>query len=64
MPSKDYLEKSYNTYTKLIESSSTLHKIKTDKLIPIELNDDLIITPNPRGFITIDTTRHITASAE
>jgi hypothetical protein len=64
IPSKDYLEKSYNTYTKLIESSSTLHKIKTDKLIPIELDDDLIITPNPRGFITLDTTRHITTSAE
>ena len=69
IPSKDYLEKSYNTYTKLIESSSTLHKIKTDKLIPIEVGtlphgEDIVITPNPRGFITLDTTRHITASAE
>jgi hypothetical protein len=69
IPSKDYLEKSYNTYTKLIESSSTLHKIKNDKLIPIEVGtlphgEDIVITPNPRGFVTLDTTRHITNSAE
>jgi hypothetical protein len=64
VPSKDYLEKSYNTYTKLIESSSTLHKIKNDKLIPIELNETIVITPNPRGAITLDTTRHVTHNAE
>lgn len=64
IPSKDYLEKSYNVYTKLIESSATLAKVKGDKLIPIELNEDLIITPNPRARFTLDTTQHITHSAE
>ena len=51
IPSKDYLEKSYNTYTKLIESSSTLSRVKGDKLIPIEINiqEDIIITPIARG---------------
>lgn len=37
IPAKDYLEKSYNIYTKLIESSATLPKIKNDKLIPINI---------------------------
>ena len=54
IPAKDFLEQSYNTYTKLIESSSALSKVKGDKLIPIDLtindNDEIIITPNPNGF--------------
>jgi hypothetical protein len=54
IPAKDYLEKSYNIYTKLIESSATLNKVKGDKLIPIDLiineNDEIVITPNPNGF--------------
>ena len=54
IPAKDFLEKSYNTYTKLIESSATLSKVKGDKLIPIDLtindNDEIVITPNPNGF--------------
>ena len=55
IPSKDYLEKSYNTYTKLIESSATLAKVKGDKLIPIELNiqnldgELEVVTPNANG---------------
>ena len=55
IPSKDYLEKSYNVYTKLIESSSTLARVKGDKLIPIDLpliNDEIVITPSPNGFWT------------
>ena len=51
-PAKEYLEKSYNVYTKLIESSSTLAKVKGDKLIPIDipLIDDIeVITPNANG---------------
>ena len=64
IPARDFLEKSYNVYTKLIESSATLAKVKGDKLIPIELNEDLIITPNPRARFTLDTTQHITHSAE
>jgi hypothetical protein len=60
IPSKDYLEKSYNTYTKLIESSSTLAKVKGDKLIPIEVgllpNEDIVLTPIPNGRIEINTT--------
>jgi hypothetical protein len=54
VPAKDFLEKSYNTYTKLIESSSTLCRVKGDKLIPIDLvindNDEIVITPSPNGF--------------
>ena len=52
IPSKDYLEKSYNTYTKLIESSSTLARVKGDKLIQIDLNFDseenIVISPVPK----------------
>ena len=64
LPARDFLEKSYNIYTKLIESSATLAKVKGDKLLPIELNEDLIITPNPRARFTLDHTQHITHSAE
>jgi hypothetical protein len=49
---KDYLEKSYNIYTKLIESSSTLAKVKGDKLIPIDLllvDEEIVITPQANG---------------
>lgn len=53
IPAKDYLEKSYNIYTKLIESSATLAKVKGDKLIPIELNiqnNELeVLTPQANG---------------
>ena len=55
IPAKDFLEKSYNVYTKLIESSATLAKVKGDKLIPIELNiqnldgELEVITPNTNG---------------
>lgn len=52
IPAKDFLEKSYNVYTKLIESSSTLARVKGDKLIPIDLlllNREIVITPQPSG---------------
>jgi hypothetical protein len=54
LPARDFLEKSYNTYTKLIESSSILAKVKGDELIPINLdkNDDIVLTPL-RGSVTI-----------
>ena len=48
---KDYLEKSYNIYTKLIESSSTLAKVKGDKLIQIDFDNDvenIVLTPIPK----------------
>ena len=52
IPAKDFLEKSYNTYTKLIESSSTLARVKGDKLIQIDLNFDseenIVISPVPK----------------
>lgn len=54
IPAKEYLQKIFSEYTKLIESSNPLETEITDKLLPIELN----------GFITLDTTRHITHSAE
>ena len=50
IPAKEYLQKIFNEYTKLIESSNPLETAITDKLLPIELN----------GFITLDTTQHIT----
>ena len=60
IPAKDYLEKSYNIYTKLIESSSTLAKVKGDKLIPITIDlenaiENIVITPIPpkRGSVDI-----------
>jgi hypothetical protein len=52
IPAKDYLEKSYNIYTKLIESSSTLAKVKGDKLIPIDIpliDEEIVITPQASG---------------
>ena len=63
IPAKDYLEKSYNTYTKLIESSSTLCRVKGDKLIPIDLNvnenendnEDIVLTPIPNGRVNLST---------
>jgi hypothetical protein len=59
IPAKDFLEKSYNTYTKLIESSSALSKVKGDKLIPIDLiineNDEIVITPLPSGRVDLST---------
>jgi hypothetical protein len=51
IPAKDFLEKSYNIYTKLIESSSTLAKVKGDKLIQIDLDTDvenIVLTPVPK----------------
>jgi hypothetical protein len=58
IPAKDFLEKSYNTYTKLIESSSTLARVKGDKLIPIDINIDseenIVLTPIPiRGRVDL-----------
>ena len=58
IPAKDFLEKSYNIYTKLIESSSTLAKVKGDKLIPINVENDIeniVLTPIPpkRGRVDI-----------
>jgi hypothetical protein len=38
IPAKDYLEKSYNLYTKLIESSETLLKKIDDKLLTINVD--------------------------
>ena len=52
IPAKDFLEKSYNVYTKLIESSSTLAKVKGDKLIPIDIpltDEEIVITPQANG---------------
>ncbi len=46
MPAKDYLEKSYNTYCKLIENSHALTKRVEDTLCPLPL-------PNPSTSIEI-----------
>jgi hypothetical protein len=57
VPAKDFLEKSYNIYTKLIESSSTLAKVKGDKLIQIDFDTDvenIVLTPVPkRGSVDL-----------
>jgi hypothetical protein len=56
IPAKDYLEKSYNIYTKLIESSSPLIKKLNDKLLNIKLDVDdvIVITPTNRGSFNLD----------
>lgn len=71
IPAKDYLEKSYNTYTKLIESSETLLKKIDDKLIPIDIpinisahnidyEDDIhVTTPNCSGSVNLHLPRGI-----
>jgi hypothetical protein len=68
IPAKDFLEKSYNTYTKLIESSSTLARVKGDKLIPIDINldseENIVLTPIPiRGSIDLPA-RNVALSIE
>ena len=73
IPAKDYLEKSYNTYTKLIESSETLLKKIDDKLIPIDISigisgrdvdidedDDIVVTtPNASGSVQLNLPRNV-----
>lgn len=61
IPAKDFLEKSYNIYTKLIESSATLVKVKGDKLIPIELNLDpeIILNTPTHGRVVISSAEGI-----
>jgi hypothetical protein len=39
IPAKDYLEKSYNTYRGLIESSNTLARRIDDQLLPLALGE-------------------------
>ena len=64
-PGKDYLEKSFNIYTKLIESSATLAKVKGDELITINLSkkdeEIEVITPQASGGFW---TRPITHTAD
>jgi hypothetical protein len=61
IPAKDFLEKSYNTYAKLIESSETLLKKIDDKLIPINMNtshsneDEFVVTtPQSSGSVELN----------
>jgi len=59
VPAKDFLEKSYNTYTKLIESSEALIRKIEDRLNPINIifeseTENIVITPIPkRGSVDI-----------
>jgi len=59
VPAKDFLEKSYNTYTKLIESSEALIRKIEDRLNPINIifeseTENIVITPVPkRGSVDI-----------
>jgi hypothetical protein len=69
IPAKDFLEKSYNTYTKLIESSETLLKKIDDKLIPIGINscdnyndndnEIIVTTPNATGSVELNLPRGV-----
>lgn len=45
IPAKEYLDKCYNTYCKLIENSDTLAKKVEDKLCPLPIN--LLSPPSP-----------------
>jgi hypothetical protein len=49
IPAKDFLEKTYNIYTKLIESSETLLKKIDDKLIPVCLTACENVPKNGNG---------------
>jgi hypothetical protein len=56
IPAKDYLEKSYNTYIKLIENSEALVKKIEDQLniINIDKHDDIIVmTPTASGRVDL-----------
>ena len=56
LPAKDFLEKSYNIYTKLIESSSAIARIRKDDLIPININkhDEIILATPLRGSFNLE----------
>ena len=45
IPAKDYLEKSYNTYQKLIESSNTLARRIDDQLVPLAFDSVVVVEP-------------------
>ena len=58
IPAKDYLNETYNKYTKLIESSEALLKKIDDRLNIVAINshdDILVLTPQPRGSINLET---------
>jgi hypothetical protein len=56
IPAKEYLDKCYNTYCKLMESSNALAKKLEDKLTPLPLTSGISIrTPNSSSSgLTID----------
>lgn len=53
IPAKDYLEKCYNMYVKLIENSNALDKKLADKLTPIP--EEVLITPTSFKFPSLTT---------
>lgn len=50
IPAKDYLEKCYNTYCRLMESSNALSKKLEDKLCPLPSSVLTSSSPSPRIF--------------
>ena len=51
VPAKDYLEKCYNTYCKLMESSDAIAKRLEDKLCPLPIG---FIPPSPSSKLLTD----------
>ena len=47
VPAKDYLEKQYNSYCKLIENSNTIMKRLDDRLAPLPNSIKLFMPPSP-----------------
>jgi len=47
VPAKDYLEKQYNSYCKLIENSNTVMKRLDDRLAPLPNSIKLFMPPSP-----------------
>jgi len=47
IPAKDYLEKQYNSYCKLIENSNTVMKRLDDRLAPLPNSIKLFMPPSP-----------------
>lgn len=47
VPAKDYLEKQYNSYCKLIENSNTVMKRLDDRLAPLPNSIKIFMPPSP-----------------
>jgi hypothetical protein len=52
VPAKDYLEKCYNIYCRLVESSNTMAKRVEDKLCPLPIAISSVASSTPRAGVS------------